>query len=123
MWNDFLHMISFQLFILLQRHGALARIISLFWRGQCICSEPRSAHSDHFHLDPVDGVSASKPRLSCAVARMGPRAQYNRARIGSTPRKKKPLPGSLDTRFHLRLNPCRAAVDAHIDAVDSTVCP
>jgi hypothetical protein len=83
----------------------------------------RAGGSIHFHLAPVDRVSASELRLSCAVARVGLGAQHNHARIGNAPREKKPLPRSLRAGFHLRLHPRRAVVDADINPVDSTVCP
>src|SRR5262245_9006427 len=82
-----------------------------------------AVRSDHFHFESVYRIPSAEFRLCCAVPRMGPGAQYDCARIGSPPRKKKPLPGSFDTRFHLRLHPRRAAVDAYINAVDSMVCP
>src|SRR5262245_45893748 len=79
--------------------------------------------SDHLRLDPVDRISTSEIRLGCAPECVGPAAQDDRARTGDTPEKNEPLPGSLGAWFHLRLRPRRAAVDADIDPLDSTVCP
>src|SRR5215472_1068416 len=77
----------------------------------------------HLHLDPVDCISASELRLSCAADGVGPGAQHDLARTGGTAGENEPLPRSLGAWFHLRLRPRRAAVDADIDPVDSTVCP
>jgi hypothetical protein len=73
--------------------------------------------SDHFHLDPLDRVSASALRLGGVVVRVGPGAQHDRAGIGSTPGEKEPLLLSLRAGFYLRLPPRRAAVEADLDAV------
>src|SRR5262245_47981588 len=84
---------------------------------------PRAARSDHLHLDPVDRISESELRLSCAADGVSPGAQHDLARTDGTPEENEPLPGSLGPWFHLRLRPRRAAVDADIDPMDSTVCP
>src|SRR5262249_3072647 len=109
--------------LLLMGNNRLRTLRKAHGRVRIEDNPPFAAPSDHLHLDPVDCISASELRLSCAADGVGPGAQHDLARTGGTAGENEPLPRSLGAWFHLRLRPRRATFDADIDPVDSTACP